>query len=442
MKCPTCGQICRTDREFCALCGTPLKKKKKRGGLVALLILLVLVLAGLAVYVFLLEDTPLIPSRGETEQVQETQPPVREEIAVQPEAPEAAGNALFENAARIYVCDSYTLALCRDGTLKVAGQSASPEFGLDLFDWANIRQVLPTDYFVAALTGDGRVRLTGEVGGYEEAARWTGVERLYYDGSALLGLTGEGKLLAAGPELPYDTASLKNIRELIVADSDTLAISAEGQVFLLRREGMLWDAKGASGIAAVAANEDYAYYLLTDGSVRTGASYNYYMDKYGWSDPVALWRNVRSLLLGKSFALGLTGDGEVLSAATVPENPFPDTRDWTGVVQLLLDRERGIAYGVTGEGRVLVAAASGETPAFSVPSWEGVRELQLSENYVAALTGDGKVLTWAWEGAPAPLEVSHWTGVSAIALGNRHLAALTGDGRVLAAGDNSFGQCG
>ena len=27
MKCPTCGQIIRTEREFCALCGTPLKKK-------------------------------------------------------------------------------------------------------------------------------------------------------------------------------------------------------------------------------------------------------------------------------------------------------------------------------------------------------------------------------------------------------------------------------
>ena len=42
MKCPTCGQICRTDREFCALCGTPLKRKKRNGGLIALLVIVLL----------------------------------------------------------------------------------------------------------------------------------------------------------------------------------------------------------------------------------------------------------------------------------------------------------------------------------------------------------------------------------------------------------------
>ena len=55
MKCPTCGQICRTNREFCALCGTPLKRKKRHGGLIALLLVLVLLL-GAAGYVFLMKD--------------------------------------------------------------------------------------------------------------------------------------------------------------------------------------------------------------------------------------------------------------------------------------------------------------------------------------------------------------------------------------------------
>ncbi len=447
MKCPTCGQICRTDREFCALCGTPLKRKKGHGGLIALLLVLVLLLAASG-YVFLLKD-PLdltsslrapAPAVQEIASVQEDPSTiVVQETASVPEGTSRA-DSLFENAAEIFVKDRYTLALCKDGTVKLAGQSASPEFGFDLFDWANITQLVPTDFFVAGLTADGRVRLTGEVSGYEEAARWSDVTRLFLDGDTLLGLTGDGRILAAAPNLSFDPSKLHDMVDIITGGGDTLAVARDGRITVLRREGMLWDLDGSYGLKEVACNTDYALFLMEDGTVRTGASLYYFLN--GLDSPYYGWENIDQLVVGDWYALGLTRDGKIQGASTAYDKPIPDTAAWTDVRELLLDRERNIVYGVTQDGRVLAAAASPETALPELGSWQNVASLQISRNYIAGLTADGRVLAFSWPEAPAVLNCSEWANVSAIALSNTHLAALMGDGSVLAAGDNSFGQCG
>ena len=447
MKCPTCGQICRTDREFCALCGTPLKRKKRKGGLIALLLVLVLLLAA-AGYVFLLKD-PLdlvnslhadTPAVQEIASVQEDPTAVIvQETAAMPEGT-SRDDVLWGDVGEIFVTDRYTLALCKDGTVKLAGQSASPEFGFDLFDWANITQLVPADFFVAGLTADGRVRLTGEVSGYEEAARWSDVAQLFLDGDTLLGLTRDGHVLAAAPNLGFDPSELHDMVDIITGGGDTLAVARDGRVTVLRRQGMLWDLDGAYGLKEVACNSDYALFLMEDGTVRTGASLHYFLN--GMDSPFYGWENIEQLVVGDWFALGLTRDGRIQGASTAYGEPIPDTEDWSDVRKLLLDRERSIVYGVTGDGRVLAAAASPETPIPELSSWQNVALLQISMNYIAALTTDGRVLTFSWPEAPAVLDCSDWTNVSSIALSNTHLAALTADGGVLTAGDNSFGQCG
>lgn len=447
MKCPTCGQICRTDREFCALCGTPLKRKKRKGGLIALLLVLVL-LAAAAGYVFFLKD-PLdlvsslhtdAPAAQEIASVQaDSAAIIVQEPASMPET--AAGEGLlWRDAAEIFATDRYTLALCKDGTVKLAGQSASPEFGFDLFDWANIKQLIPSDFFVAGLTADGRVRLTGEVSGYEEAARWSNVAQLFLDGDTLLALTSDGRVLAAAPNLGFDPSELQDIVNIITGGGDTLAVARDGRVNVLRRQGMLWDLDGTYGLKAVACNSDYALFLMEDGTVRTGASLHYYLN--GADSPFYGWDNIDQLVVGDWFALGRTREGTIQGASTAYEEPIPNTADWSDVRELLLDRERSIVYGVTGDGRVLAAAASPEAPLPDLSSWRDVASLQISRNYIAALTTDGRVLTFSWPEAPTVLNCSDWAGVSSIALSNTHLAALLADGSVLAVGDNSFGQCG
>ena len=129
MKCPTCGQICRTDRETCALCGTPLKQKRGHGGLIfALLVIVALALAGLAVWLLLQPA-----GNTQTDKTALTEPSA--EAAPEPSPALALrDDALFTDAAEVYARERYTLALCTDGTVKLAGQSASPEFGFDLFD--------------------------------------------------------------------------------------------------------------------------------------------------------------------------------------------------------------------------------------------------------------------------------------------------------------------
>ena len=167
MKCPTCGQICRNNRSVCVLCGTPLKQKRSHKGLIVLIVILVLILGGLVVYQAFPGGLPAFRGTGQpAELVTAEEPPAAageeppaatgEEppAAVGEEPPkaplsdrteaegEAGSGLLFEDAAEVYALSTYTLALCRDGTVKVAGQCASPEFGFDLFDWANIKQLI------------------------------------------------------------------------------------------------------------------------------------------------------------------------------------------------------------------------------------------------------------------------------------------------------------
>ncbi len=440
MKCPKCGQICRTNREFCALCGTPLKQKRSHGGLIALIVILLLILAGLLVNYYLLDEPLFTLGRSAPAAEAEAPEPSPEPVTeAQPEPePEARKDALFEDAAEIYALPTYTLALGRDGSVKLAGQSASPEFGFDLFDWSDIKQLLPTEYFIAGLTASGRVRLTGEVSGYEAAARWTDVAQLYYDGKTIIGLTTDGRVLAVGPELVTDTSGLSDIVNIIPGPGDSLAVAFDGRVNVVRSSGMLWDAGGIYGLADLAMGADFAMYLMEDGSVRTGASLYRILENSGLENPYYGWDNIRQLVIMGDYVAGLTRDGGVSCKTHIAGMTVPDTSGWSGVVRLIADESGGALFGLTEDGRVL---ASPEELAELVASWENVKDLQVSPYYVAALTGDGRVLVLPREGAPA-LETADWRSVAAISLGEKHLAALLEDGSVLAAGDNSCGQCG
>ena len=447
MKCPTCGQIIRTEREFCALCGTPLKKKKSHAGLIAVIVVLALIAAGLSFYMFYWKDRPA-PQAQETVIAAadtEAEIPAEEEIRIdapdQDAQPVQSRTSLFSDGAEIYAMPSYSLVLRKDGTLAVAGRSASPEFGFDLFDWTGIRQVLPTDYFIAGLTEEGRVRLTGEVSGYEDAARWSDVARLYYDADTLFGLTTDGHVLAAGPDLAFDPKDLEDIVDILPGRMDTLAVNSKGFVTVMRRLGDLWDIGGAYGVREVAAGSDFAMYLMEDGKVRSGASLYKILDRNGFENPYFQWEDMEKLLVGDWFLVGLKRDGTVLCQTHIPGEAVPDTSGWSGVRQILLDREHSIVYGLTDEGRVLSAAASGEQE-LPVDSWENVQELQINERCCAALTKDGRVLTAAFPGVPFSLDTQDWENVKAISLGAGHLLGLLSDGSVLATGDNSAGQCG
>ena len=433
MKCPTCGQICRTNRESCALCGTPFPKKRSRGGLLfALLVIVALALAGLILWLLLQPPQPAeSPERA-------AQP----ELQAQTPAPTPRADALFADAAQIWVRDSYILALRSDGTLALAGQSASPEFGFDLYDWSNIVQLIPEDYFIIALNGDGRVRMTGEVSGYEEAARWTDLRQLCWSAGSLFGLTGDGRVLVAGPgkeELESRAAALGPVTELRPYFCDTLAVTEDGLVHVLPKLAMLTDAEGMTGLKDVQLNADYALYLMEDGTVRLNEAQRQSLQAYGMDDPTAQLRDVEQIVLGDYGGYALLRDGHVAAIPGFVGTELPDVSGWENVTELVLDKERFVLYALTADGRVLSASPTeGEAPDLS--AWENVVELQANWYYVVARTADGRVLVHTREMAPAVFDTADWDGVTAIALGSRNLAALRADGAVLATGDNSCGQ--
>lgn len=442
MKCPTCGQIIRNDRDVCALCGTPLKRKRKGGASILALVLVGLLVAAASFFLLLRPSGYRSPAdNGQEEPAGQQEEILQPDLPIETALPTPGGRPLFTDAVEIIVRDRYTLALCADGTVKLAGQSSSPEFGFDLFDWSHIVQLVAEDAWIAGLTETGRVRLTGEAEAYSAAAQWAEVEYLLFDAQTLFGLTIDGRVLAAGPDLSFDPAQLRDVMRLIPAGYDTLAVTGDNVAHVLPWLGMIWDADGLQGVVQAEINADFALFLMRDGSVRGSLNYTDLLAENDWDDPLAGWTDVKELILADRCVLGRTGDGRVLSASWIPESPTPDTSSWRGVVQLLYDRERNRALGLTEDGRVLQAVAVGEpNPAFS--AWENVVLLRQNEYCTVGLTRDGRVLT-AWEPGYAQIfEVGAWTGITDLQLSERHLAGLRDDGTVLVTGDNSFGQCG
>ncbi len=432
MKCPTCGQICRTNRESCALCGTPFPKKRSRGGLLfALLVIVALALAALILWLLLQPAQPAeSPERA-------AQP----ELQAQTPAPTPRADALFADAAQIWVRDSYILALRSDGTLALAGQSASPEFGFDLYDWSNIVQVIPDDYSVVALTGDGRVRMTGEVFDCQEAARWADVRQLCRGFDLFCGLTNDGRVLVTGTDsdkLKLDLDTLGPVAEMREFFGNIVVTTEDGQTLLLYSWGLLWADEDLNGVVDAVTNDTLILFLMEDGTVHYDILTRYCLDEDGLPDPSENVQNVRQIVAGAG-PFALLEDGHVIYVGCYGDPSMPEVETWEHVRQLVRNPENAVLFGITEDGRVLTASPTeGEAPDLS--AWENVVELQANWYYVVARTADGRVLVHTREMAPAVFDTADWDSVTAIALGRRNLAALRSDGAVLATGDNSCGQ--
>ena len=444
MKCPNCGQIIRTQRDTCALCGAPLKQKRRKSALPAVLVILAVAVAVCAFLLLLQPADYHGPGSGEDEALRDPRDRIGTDPAdgpIETAMPTAEGVPLFRDAVEIIARDRYTLALCADGTVKLAGQSASPEFGFDPYGWTDICQVVAEDAWIAGLTEDGRVLLTGEAMSYAAAAHWAEVVELLYDAGTLFGRTIDGRVLAAGPDLSFDPGELRQIDRLIPGKYDTLAVDEDGVAHVLPWLGMIWDADGLKGVEQVEINSDYALFLLRDGTLRYSLNYTDILAEDGRDDPLADWAELRQLVLGDFCALGLTRDGRVLSAALTPDVPAPDTSGWSGVVQLLYEEEQGFALGLTEDGRVLQAVTAAQANP-ELDAWQGVTRLWRNAFCTVGLTREGRVLVSCDPGYADIFLTEGWTEITDLALSQRHLVGLRADGAVLVTGDNSFGQCG
>ncbi len=288
-----------------------------------------------------------------------------------------AGNAW--NQIRALACGTaHILALRRDGRVLAEGNNV--ENCCTVSDWRDIRAVAAGSYHSVGLTVDGHVCFRGlNDMGQGDVTAWTGIRYLRTTDTYTVGVGYDGIITVAGTP-PFDRARLEELParpvDVAVASTHLVCLYADGRVY--------------STIP----------------------------------DVTESWRNIRAVVAGEGFTVGLGFGGAVRVARH--------------------------------EGSRLPAEA-----ARAVADWRHAVAVVCGDTYIAALTADGRVLTFGepitirvsateqmstHAPTPAPVAaplaaVSDWQDVVAIAGSTAHLLAVNRDGQVLAAGADSDGQC-
>lgn len=235
-----------------------------------------------------------------------------EASGIQPQRPEVRQYSAPENTLRNKVF------LLSDGRLEAEGDN---EYGQcrtgNLHD---IRRALATPRCTYAVTSEGNVQCCGEP--FSPAvASWKNVQELAAGAYHLVGLTGDGRVLAAGDMLnsavAAEIAGWREITAIACAGDATISLRRDGTVCFAGRPGDPREAvRDWSGIAAIAIESVYAAGLTADGRVLpAGRNSNDDLD-LGRRE-AASWTNVAAIACSRSGIAALGMDGSVRLAGNI-----------------------------------------------------------------------------------------------------------------------------
>lgn len=164
----------------------------------------------------------------------------------------------------------------------------------------------------------------------------------------------------------------------------------------------------------VAAGWAHALGLTGEGKVLSAGD-----NTYGQCNTQA-WENVSAVAAGARHSLALTKEGKVLSTG---DNEYGqcDTAQWENVMAIAAGDFD--SYGLTREGMILHC---GYGSMESVASWQGIKAIAAGNSALGALREDGSFLC-----TMASQQHSEWKGLTGMALNLGWSAGLTNEGTVL-----------
>ena len=139
---------------------------------------------------------------------------------------------------------------------------------------------------------------------------------------------------------------------------------------------------------------------------------------------VRFWRNICNIFAGDDCTVGMTYDGELLTAHYIP---MVSAGGYHTVGLNSYGHVEGIGYNYNGQ-------------CLKLPSWEDIIYVSAGTNHTLGLKGDGTVAATG-SNMQNQCEVDNWKNIIAISAGEDISVGLKHDGTVLTAGRNSDGQC-
>lgn len=358
-------------------------------------------------------------------------------------------------------------------------------------EWPSVTDVVCGKHFVAGLTRDGRVVVSGNRRGlYRILRQKSRIAGIFSDcgGETLYAITDEGRLLSTHP-LPRRAEKWKNLVFVAAGGRHILGITASGEllsthplhgqfpthchyvacamspthILALTRDGLVL-ADGANEFGQcktsafgtlfdyfdefiagrreqgrVQAQSEKAYLARLTEAARYGTrllcgrrvtaciTADGRVSATGGLSDCHEWASVRAVAAGNAHLVALHDDGTV-SATGNDVHGCLDVENWRGVKSVATGKYHTL--GVTEDGHVLFCGRNSQGQG-DVTDWTGIRAVYAADSYTVGLGYDGSLSVAGTPPFDPAVLHTDWRGPLQIAVSETHIAALYADGRVL-----------
>jgi len=252
---------------------------------------------------------------------------------------------------QVAIGKKHVVAICADGTVFAGGDNT--EFQCDVVGWKDIVAVAAGDSHTLGLRADGTVLAAGSNTHDEcDVGHLSGVSAVYAFGNDSVCVFGDGTAVACGRS-GLDLSSFVDIVGITRYPEGVVGLKSDGTLCLAAK---ITDDEAAAEIAWLLSCHDVMQVICTynSGCVVLGKDRRIYKNNQPESY-FAQWRDVVSIVdLADSFAI-LRADGTVRVLPYERESPRPDTDadKWENIVAIYGGYKRLV--GLTAEGNLLSA---------------------------------------------------------------------------------------
>lgn len=148
---------------------------------------------------------------------------------------------------------------------------------------------------------------------------------------------------------------------------------------------------------------------------------------------VKILQNSTTISAGVVFSAGVTEEGRVVSSGNIILSQS-DVEEWRDIVSISVFGS--LAIGLKPDGTVLTAGKLDNDYRIETGNWNDIIAVAAGDLYVVGLRENGTLVAQGYNGV-GQMDIDEWTDIKAISTGWRHTVGLTKDGKVCIAGIRS-----
>ena len=182
----------------------------------------------------------------------------------------------------------------------------------------------------------------------------------------------------------------------------------------------------------------YIYDIAVNEFDTVGLSINEQIQYCGWNKlkGIVNWKDIVSVKLGKSHAVGLKQDGTVVTCGN-NTNGQCNVENWKDIIAISAGDNHTI--GLKKDGTV-VACGDNSIGQCDVQTWTNIKSVTAKLNNTIAIKLDGTVVACG-DNSHRQCNTENWQNIVDVAAGYVNIAGLKEDGTVIVSGNNSQKQC-